>query len=74
MAWPQTKLLIFRIYDKNQAKKNQNSKVAFLVNPLEGAQHGLKLIQLKIQQHIYFKNFLKVATFIFGPKNFSSQN
>ena len=60
MAWPQTKLLSFRIYDENKghrAKKNQNSMVAFFINPPEGAEHGLKLIQSKIRHHIYFENF-----------------
>ena len=44
--------------------------VAFFVNPPEGAEHGLKLIQSKIQHHIYFKNFWKIATFMLGQKNF----
>ena len=36
--------------------------VAFFVNPPEGAEHGLKLIQSKIWDHIYFKNFWKIAS------------
>ena len=48
--------------------------VAFFVNPLEDAEHGLKLIKSKIQHHIYFKNFWKIATFILGQKKVSSQN
>ena len=44
--------------------------VAFFVNPPEGAEHGLKLIESKIRHHIYFKNFWKVATFMLGQKNF----
>ena len=38
-------------------QKNQNSMAAFFANPPGGAEHGLKLIELKIQQQIYFKNF-----------------
>ena len=54
----------------NMAKKNWNSTVDFFVNPPEGAEHGLKLIQLKIWHHICFKNFWKEATFMLGQKNF----
>ena len=55
MALPKTKLLIFRIFDQNwgdQAKKIENSMVVFFVNPPEGAEHALKLIQ--IRRHVYF--------------------
>ena len=55
-------------------KRIQNSMVAFFVNPPEGAEHGLKLIESKIRHHIYFKNFWKIATFMLGQKKFSSQN
>ena len=44
--------------------------VAFFVNPPEGAEHGLKLIESKIRHHIYFKNFWKIATFMLGKKIF----
>ena len=48
--------------------------MAFIVNPPEGADHSLKCIELKIGQHFYFKNFLKVPTLLLGQKKFSSQN
>ena len=48
--------------------------VAFFVNPPEGAEHGLKLIESKIRHHIYFKNFWKIATFMLSQKKISSQN
>ena len=58
----------------NQEIKIENSLVSFIVNPPEGAEHGLKLIESKIRHHIYFKNFWKIATFMLGLKKFSSQN
>ena len=73
MALPETKLLSFIILDqnlKNQAKKIKNSILAFFVNPPEGAEYSLKCIKSKIGQHIYFKNFLKVATLLLDQKNF----
>ena len=48
--------------------------VAFLVNPPEGTEHGPKLIEPKIQHHIYFKSFQKVATFMLGWKKNLNQN
>ena len=52
----------------------ENSMVAFLVNPPEGTEHGPKLIEPKIQHHIYFKSFQKVATFMLGWKKNLNQN
>ena len=48
--------------------------VAFLVNPPEGAEHGLKLIKSKIQQLIFFEIFWKVAIFMLDQKKFQSQD
>ena len=77
MAWPQKKLLILESMSNTKVtrqKKIQNSMVAFFVNPPEGTEHGLKLIELKIWHHIYFKNFWKIATFMLGQKkNFKSK-
>ena len=67
------KQLIFTICDQNQCnqeKKIENSMVGFFVNPPEGAEHGLKCIELKIGQRIYFKNFLKAPTLLLGQKKF----
>ena len=55
-------------------QKNQNSMAAFFANPPGGAEHGLKLIELKIQQQIYFKNFWKLATFMLSQKKISGKN
>ena len=58
---------------KTKETRQKKSKF-FFVNPPEGAEHGLKLIELKIRHHIYFQNFWKIATFMLGQKKFSSQN
>ena len=40
----------------------------------EGTEHGLKCIETKIWQHIYYENFWKLATFMIGWKKILSQN
>ena len=64
--------LIFKSLEQNQKdqiRRNRNSRVASSVNPPEGANHSLKCVELKIQHHIYFKKFSKLTTLfeIMGP-------
>ena len=55
---------------ETRPKKIKNLTVEFFVNPPEGPEHGLKLSKLKIWNHIYFKNFWKIAFLMVGQKNF----
>ena len=59
---------------KTKQTRQKNSMVAFFVNPPEGTEHGLKLIESKIWHHIYFKTFWKVATLMLGQREITSQN
>ena len=46
--------------------KNQKFYGGLFFKPLEGIEHSLKCVKLKIGHHIYFKNFKKVPTLLLG--------
>ena len=64
---------LLKICDQNQLillNQIQLSIVNFFVKPPEGAEHSLKCIKSKSQQHFYLRNFSRPSTLLLCEKSY----